>query len=44
MRENCTSGTVRGASGNGRPYRGNFKMGKSMYSATVVKYENNKKS
>ena len=22
MRENCTSGTVRGASGNGRPYRG----------------------
>ncbi len=21
MRENCTSGSVRGASGNGRPYR-----------------------
>ena len=21
MRENCTSGTVRGAPGNGRPYR-----------------------
>ena len=26
MRENCTSGSVRGAPGNRRPYRGGLKM------------------